>query len=68
MLQHLNSYLTFPTAEEDQHQVRERFCAIAGFPNVIRCVKRTHLSILTPHILPTLYLNHSLKVEVTCDA
>lgn len=57
-LQHLNSYLPFPTAEGELRRVCKESYAISVLPNVIGCVDRMHMPLLAPCSLSTLYRNH----------
>lgn len=64
MLPHQREYIVFPTEEAQLWAVREAFCAVAGFPNVIGAVGTT----LTPVGSSGWHCCHSLKVQATCDA
>ena len=53
-------------------RTKEKFLAMAGFPNVVGCVDCTHVHIIAPTVNEHEFVNrkgyHSIHVQVVCDA
>ncbi|XP_033739177.1 putative nuclease HARBI1 [Pecten maximus] len=64
-------FISFPTGQE-LARVKNKFFAIAGFPNVAGCVDGTFIRIRAPHVNEPDFVNrkgfHSLNCQMTCDA
>lgn len=72
LCKHIDTYVRFPTAPEQQNLVRQNFFQIAGFPDVLGCVDGTHIRIKTPSDHEPEYVNrkgyHSINAQIVCDA
>ncbi|KAJ6651616.1 hypothetical protein lerEdw1_020786 [Lerista edwardsae] len=71
MLMHLPDFIAFPTAEAELRRLREEFCAVAGFPNVVSAIDSTLVGLAIPQNLAGSYRSRqhqTLNVQATCDA
>ena len=65
------TFITFPTTNEEKQQVRSGMYELAGFPCIVGCVDGTHVRIQSPSNNEPNYVNrkgyHSVNVQIVCD-
>ena len=64
----INDFVYMPVENQNLNYTRQKFHAVAGFPDVIGCIDGTHVKISPPSVDENAYINrkgfHSLNVQV----
>ena len=65
----MNDFVFMPADNQKLNEIRHKFHAMSGFPDVIGCIDGTHIKVAAPPVDENAYVNpkgfHSINAQVT---